>query len=85
MATMRANVFKKTIAEAQAGDKIYMNAINFSLKSIDLLRQFIQDGILSPDEEELQRHIVPEALPEYRSGERILPQMTYVRSHRAVK
>ena len=81
MATMRVNEFKKKIAEAQPGDKMYMNVINFSTGSIDLLRKFIQDGTLIPDEEELQKHIVPEALNKYRSGECIVPQMVYVRNN----
>lgn len=78
---MRVNVFKKKIAEAQAGDKIYMNIINFSVPAVDLLRKFIQDGTLSPDEDELQKAVVPEALPKFRSGECLLPQMTYVRNN----
>lgn len=80
MAVMKVNVFKKEIATAKTGSKIYMNTINFSLASIDLLRKYIQDGTLSPDEEELKKCIVPEALPKFRSGECICPQMTYVKN-----
>ena len=52
MAVMRVNVFKKKIVEAQPGDTMYMNIINFSEAAVDLLRKFIQDGTLSPVEEE---------------------------------
>ena len=81
MAVMRVNVFKKKIAEAQPGDTMYMNTINFSVSAVDLLRKFIQDGTLSPVEEELQKSVVPEALPKFLSGECLLPQMTYVRNN----
>lgn len=79
--TMRVNVFKKKIAEAQAGDTFYMNTINFSPAAVDLLRKFIQDGTLSPDEKELKKSVVPESLPKFLSGECILPQMTYIRNN----
>lgn len=81
MAVMRVNVFKKKIVEAQPGDTMYMNIINFSEAAVDLLRKFIQDGTLSPVEEESQKSVVPEALPKFRSGEYLLPQMTYVRNN----
>lgn len=69
---------EKNIKEAKAGQAIYMNTINFSMGAIDLLRKYIQDGTLAPDENELKDYIVPEALDKYRSGESICPQMTYI-------
>lgn len=80
MSVLKVNVFKKKIAELPVGKRVYMNVINFSEASIDLLRKYIQDGTLSPDEEELQKCIIPEALPKYRSGGCLAPQMTYIKN-----
>lgn len=80
MGSFESKCFQEEIAELPVGGQVYMNVINFSESSVYLLRKFIHDGVLTPDEEELQKCIVPEALAKYRGGECLVPQMTYTKT-----
>lgn len=61
------------------GETLYINAINISNPAIAMLKDMIAGGILVPVDKELERVIVPEALGDYYNGQRICPQMTYVK------
>lgn len=69
--------YKKMIREANIGDTFYLNAINASLTMIEYTRQLIQTGKITPDGEELNKMVKPEAQYKFYTGESIAPQMTY--------
>lgn len=79
---MKAMSYKslvKQIEEMQKGSEFWVNAINLSERSILELRNFIQTGVISPDEEELKRSIAEKYIEDFRNGKRILPQMLYTK------
>lgn len=77
MANVRT--MRNIIKAMGCGEKIYMNTISMSIAMIEQIRTYIQEGVLAPDEEELDGFIVEEAKEAFRSGESICPQMTYVK------
>jgi hypothetical protein len=68
---------KSQVNKLPKGDTIYINSIGITANAIEELRRMIQGGVLTPVESELRQCIVEEALPKFRSGESICPQMTY--------
>lgn len=77
----RPNVrsFAKAVREMKTGDTLYVNAISCSKATVDLLRQYIKDGILAPSEEWLQRAIKEGYRQDYITGISIAPQMDYIK------
>lgn len=79
MKVMNYKSLVKEIDKMEKGNEFWVNTINFSERSIIALRNFIQTGLICPDEEELKRSIAEKYLEDFRSGKRILPQMLYVK------
>lgn len=77
---MQTRVMMKTIMNMNKGDKIYINAINGSLKSLEVLMRYIQRGELKPDEQEVRKMINgEEVIEDVMNGRRLCPQMTYIK------
>lgn len=77
---MQTRVMMKTIMNMNSNERIYINAINASLTSIDVLRRYIQKGILKPDEQKVREMINDEeVIEEVMSGRFLCPQMIYVK------
>ena len=77
---MQTRVMMKTIMMMNTGERIYINAINASLTSIDVLRRYIQKGILKPDEQKVREMINDEdVIKEVMNGRFVCPQMTYIK------
>lgn len=74
---MNIRSYKKMIREAKVGDTFYFNSINGSIPMIEYTRELIQSGKITPDGEELNKMIKPEAQYKFYNGESIAPQMTY--------
>lgn len=79
MKAMNYRTLVKKINEMEKGDEFWVNSINLSEKSILALRNFIQTGVIQPDEKELQENIVEEYIEDFKTGKRILPQMLYIK------
>lgn len=77
---MTLREFRKEITNMKHGEKVYINSIGLNGACIAWLREYIANGILTPDIDELHKCIKPEYLHYYTSGVSIFPQMTYVRS-----
>lgn len=77
---MQTRVMMKTIMNMEKGEKIYINAINGSLKSLEVLMRYIQRGELKPDEAEVRKMINDEdVIEDVMNGHRLCPQMTYIK------
>lgn len=78
---MRISVktIKKIINELQPGDRFYLNAVNITPKAIDAFKQFIAEGTITPDREELENMVVEESVCKFMDGTCIFPQMTYIK------
>jgi len=74
---MNIRSYRKMMREAQIGDEFYFNAINGSISMIEYTRELIKAGKITPDGEELNKMIKPEAQYKFYNGESIAPQMTY--------
>lgn len=69
--------YRKMMRELKVGDKFYFNSISGSLSMIDYTRELIQTGKITPDSEELNKMVKPEAQYKFYNGTSIAPQMTY--------
>lgn len=77
---MRKNTNITTfINKLEKGDIFTVNTIHLNEIQIMSLRKSIIDGNIKLDEEELKAVIVPEYQEEYRRGESIALQMTYIK------
>ena len=76
---MKKNELITAVESMKEGETIYINAIGMTVKQIDILRRYIKLEILSPDPEELSKMIKAEYHYEFYSGEKIAPQMIYVK------
>lgn len=77
---MQTRVMMKTIMMMNTGERIYINAINASVKSLEVLRRYIQRGELKPDETEVRKMINGEdVIEDVMKGRRLCPQMTYIK------
>ncbi|MDU7030776.1 hypothetical protein [uncultured Robinsoniella sp.] len=79
MKAMNYRTLVKKINEMEKGDEFWVNSINLSEKSILALRNFIQTGVIQPDEKEIQENIVEEYIEDFKTGKRIFPQMLYIK------
>lgn len=79
MKKVSAREINNTIGGLHSGDTVFINALGLTDKAIDALREFICDGVIEPEPEQLQALIVPQAWCKYISGECIAPQMEYVK------
>lgn len=70
--------FKKTVKQFDNGNIVYINAINLTGKAIDLLREYIEIGRLTPIEEEAKKVIVRDKVYKVMIGDIICPQMFYL-------
>ena len=71
--------FKKVVNEMNVGEKLWFNAIAATPAMVDFLREEIKAGNLVPNEDELNKMIVPSAIHKYMSGYSIAPQMEYIK------
>ena len=76
---MNYKTFKKQINAMEKAQKIYINAINLSINSINELRKMIENHILAIDIEELKKYVYAEYMENFTSGKSICPQMTYIK------
>lgn len=80
---MRKNVtmneLSETVNSLRVGESFYANAIGFGLMAIELLKVYIKLGVITPDRDELNAMIKPEAQQEFIKGNAIAPQMTYIK------
>lgn len=77
---MQTRVMMKTIMNMNSGERIYINAINASLTSLEVLMRYIQRGELKPDEAEVRKMINgEEVIEDVMNGRRLCPQMTYIK------
>lgn len=68
---------KKVVREMKTGESIYIDAICLSLNAIDQLKQYVKDGVLTPDEDEVKQVCkVPEDIM---TGKYLFPQMLYTK------
>ena len=74
---MTIRSFRKVVREMASGQRFYLNAISVSVVVIDQLRQYIEDGVVEPVREEVEKcYNDVEAVM---SGKVILPQMEYIK------
>lgn len=69
----------KTVNSLRVGESFYANAIGFGLMAIELLKGYIKLGVITPDRDELNAMIKPEAQQKFIDGECLAPQMTYIK------
>ena len=67
---------EKELSKCRSGQKIYVNAINLSVKEIDYLRESIKTGKITVDERTLNM-FVPEAREKARTGDILAPGGDY--------
>lgn len=68
---------KKVVREMKKGETLYINAISCSFNMIGQLREYIKDGVLAPDEEEVKKSY--NDVESVMNGTVIFPQMTYIK------
>ena len=68
--------FERELSKCSSGQKIYVNAINLSVKEIDYLQESIKAGRIKVDERTVNM-FVPEAREKVRSGEILAPGGDY--------
>lgn len=71
-------ILKREIKNLKKGEKIFINVINLSPKSVIVLREMIQNGILIPDAAEVKKLYKNEKV--VMKGLIILPQMLYTKN-----
>ena len=76
---MRTAEFKKALQELKPGKTIYINTINLTPGCIKQLREYIKEGILTPDISEVEKMIVPDSIEKVMTGDMICPQMNYTK------
>ena len=76
---MNYKTFKKQINAMEKGQKIYINAINLSINSINELQKMIKNHILALDTNELEKYVYVEYMDNFITGRSICPQMTYIK------
>lgn len=77
---MNIRSFRKQVREMKTGEEVYINAINLSLNGIEQLKEYIADGTLVPNMDEVKRRVVEQAVPYVMKGEMVCPQMLYTRA-----
>lgn len=75
---MNVRTFKKEINDMKKGEIVYINSINLSITSINMLREFIRRGILIPDINKVNK--VYADSKSVMQGVVILPQMDYIKN-----
>lgn len=68
---------KKMVEKATPGTRIYINAMGLTIRAIDQLTDYIQDGTLKPDIEIVKQ--VYNDTESIMSGRVIFPQMDYIK------
>lgn len=76
---MNVRGFRNTVSHVEPGKTIYINAINLTPGCIKQLREYIKEGILTPDISEVEQMIVPDSIEKVMTGEMICPQMNYTK------
>ena len=74
---MNIRTFKKEIESMKSGDVFYFNAIAGTVKMAEYMKEQIKAGKITPDAEELNKAIKPEAQYKFYRGEALAPQMSY--------
>lgn len=70
---------KKLISELKPGETFYLNAISATVGMVELTKELIKNGTITPDPEELSRVIKEECHPRFLNGNSIAPQMVYIK------
>lgn len=79
MSKIKAKQLKEYVWQLKPNEHFFLNALNCTDKAIEVLRDMIADGTIELDEEQLKALILPKAWGKYLSGERISPQMDYIK------
>lgn len=75
MKAMNYRSLNKQIKGMNKGEVVFINAINLSENSINLLRTFVKNGVLVPDKVEVT--MMYKDVESVMNGTVILPQMSY--------
>ena len=67
----------KEVNSLRPSECIYMNAINFSINSIETVRKMVKNGVLIPDIEEVKKAY--KDVDAVMTGKVVFPQMTYIK------
>lgn len=68
---------KKNISSLKKGETIYINSIGLTINAIEYLRECIQEKVLLPYREEVEKSY--KDVESVMNGKVIFPQMTYIR------
>lgn len=68
---------KKTIKAMEAGETIFINAVNLTANGVELLRNYVKNGVLVPDRKEAEARY--KDVESVMSGAVVFPQMIYTR------
>lgn len=79
MSKIKAKQLKEYVWSLKPNEHFFLNALNCTSKTIELLRDMIVDGTIELDEVQLKALIVPKAWCKFLSGECISPQMEYIK------
>lgn len=79
MSKIKAKQLKEYVWQLKPNEHFFLNALNCTDKTIEVLRDMIADGTIDLDEEQLKVLIVPKAWGKFLSGECISPQMEYIK------
>lgn len=68
---------RRTIKAMEAGETIFINAVNLTANGIELLRNYVKRRVLIPDRKEVE--IMYKDVEAVMSGDVVFPQMTYIK------
>lgn len=68
---------KKNIKAMEAGETIFINAVNLTANGIELLRSYVKSGVLVPDRKEAEA--LYKDVEAVMRGDVIFPQMIYIK------
>lgn len=79
MKHITAKQLKATIKDLKAGEKIYINALGLTTEAIEVLKDFINIGVIVPVQEVLDKAIKKEFHADCITGVCVCPQMEYIK------
>ena len=74
---MSVRTYKKMVREMNVGDVFFYNAISGTMAMLDLTKELIKTGKITPVREEIEKAVTPESLELFLSGKCVMPQMFY--------
>ena len=75
---MTTKEFKKEIESMKSGEVVFINAINLSVKQINILIEYVKSGVLVPDIESVKA--MCKDVDGAMQGRFLLPQMEYIKA-----